>query len=92
LLHRPLARIRDSGIVEETHVLSDLGQIAERTATAIKAFRNLTWTYCHGDCHGFNSRIGLEKQCFLTSMTEGRDTSRMTWPFFCGRKSLSAGR
>lgn len=61
------------GIVEDAHVLSDLGQIAERTATAIKAFRKLAWTYCHGDCHGFNSRInGAGEPCFSTSMTEVR--------------------
>ncbi|WFU06299.1 phosphotransferase (plasmid) [Rhizobium sp. CB3171] len=57
LLHRPLARIRDSGIVEDAEVLSDLENIAARTAKAIETFSNLTWTYCHGDCHGFNSRI-----------------------------------
>lgn len=71
LLHRPLARIRDSGIVEETHVLSDLGQIAERTATAIKAFRNLTWTYCHGDCHGFNSRINKAGEAVFFDFDDG---------------------
>ena len=57
LLHRPLARIRESGIVEETSVLSELADIAKRTEAAIKQFSNLTWTYYHGDCHGFNSRI-----------------------------------
>ncbi|WP_117194078.1 phosphotransferase enzyme family protein [Rhizobium terrae] len=57
LLHRPLGRIRDSGIVEDAKVLSDLEEIASRTANAIEAFGSLTWTFCHGDCHGFNARI-----------------------------------
>ncbi|MCQ1574309.1 phosphotransferase [Neorhizobium galegae] len=57
LLHRPLTRIRDSGIVEDAKVLSELEDIASRTANVIEAFGNLTWTYCHGDCHGFNARI-----------------------------------
>lgn len=57
LLRRPLAQIRQSRIVEDIGVYNDLEKIAERTSTAIEAFGNLTWTYCHGDCHGFNSRI-----------------------------------
>lgn len=38
-------------------MLDELGQIAERTGAAIKLSANLSWTYCHGDCHGFNSKI-----------------------------------
>lgn len=50
-------RIRDSGIVEDAKIFSDVEDIASRTANAIDAFGNLTWTYCHGDGHGFNARI-----------------------------------
>lgn len=57
LLHRPLTRICDSGVVEDADVLRDLADIATRTGKAIEAFDTLTWTYCHGDCHGFNARI-----------------------------------
>ncbi len=57
LLHRPLARIFDSGIVEDAQVRRKFEEIAERTAAAIEAFDGLTWTHCHGDCHGFNARI-----------------------------------
>jgi Ser/Thr protein kinase RdoA (MazF antagonist) len=71
LMHRPLARIRDSGLVEETSVLSELGQIAERTATAVKKFDNLTWTYCHGDCHGFNSRINEAGEAVFFDFDDG---------------------
>jgi Ser/Thr protein kinase RdoA (MazF antagonist) len=57
LLHRPLARIRDSGIVDDAGASADLETIAVRTARAIEAFDHLPWTHCHGDCHGFNARI-----------------------------------
>jgi Ser/Thr protein kinase RdoA (MazF antagonist) len=57
LLRRPLARVLDSGIVEDAGVRDDLENIANRTGMAIEAFDNLGWTYCHGDCHGFNARI-----------------------------------
>ena len=57
VLHRPLARIRDSGVVSDAGIMADLEAIAARTARAIETFDDLTWTHCHGDCHGFNSRI-----------------------------------
>lgn len=57
LLYRPLARIRDSGVIEASHLLDELKEIAERTGTAIGTNLDLTWTYCNGDCHGFDSKI-----------------------------------
>jgi Ser/Thr protein kinase RdoA (MazF antagonist) len=57
LMWQPLAQIKNSGIIEDIDVYNDLEAIAGRTSAAIEAFGNLTWTYCHGDCHGFNSRI-----------------------------------
>lgn len=57
LLHRPLARKRDSGVVEDPALVGELEEIAERTCAAICNNLGLTWTYCHGDCHGFNSKI-----------------------------------
>lgn len=71
LLHRPLARIRESGVVEDAKVLADLKDIAERTALAIKRFSNLTWTYCHGDCHGFNSRINEGGEAVFFDFDDG---------------------
>ncbi|MBX5197593.1 phosphotransferase [Rhizobium sp. NZLR10] len=71
LLFRPLARIRDSGIVEDADVRSDLEQIAARTAKAIEAFGDLTWTYCHGDCHGFNSRINDAGEAVFFDFDDG---------------------
>jgi Ser/Thr protein kinase RdoA (MazF antagonist) len=56
LLRKPLARIRESGLIEDASRIADLEAVASRTAHAIEA-RDLTWTHCHGDCHGFNARI-----------------------------------
>lgn len=71
LLHRPLSRIRDSGVIEEARVLCDLEQLAERTTVAIKALSSLTWTYCHGDCHGFNSRINAAGEAVFFDFDDG---------------------
>ncbi len=57
LLRRPLARIHDSGVVDDAGARADLDAVAARTARAIEASDRLTWTHCHGDCHGFNARI-----------------------------------
>jgi Ser/Thr protein kinase RdoA (MazF antagonist) len=71
LLHRPLSRIRDSRVVEDTRVLCELDQLAERTTVAIKALSSLTWTYCHGDCHGFNSRINAAGEAVFFDFDDG---------------------
>jgi Ser/Thr protein kinase RdoA (MazF antagonist) len=57
LLRRPLGRVRDSGVVEGASATADLETIAARAAERIEKFDHLTWTHCHGDCHGFNARI-----------------------------------
>jgi Ser/Thr protein kinase RdoA (MazF antagonist) len=57
LLRRPLARIHDSGLIDNAGVKADLDAIAARTAGSIETSDGLTWTHCHGDCHGFNARI-----------------------------------
>jgi Ser/Thr protein kinase RdoA (MazF antagonist) len=56
LLRRPLARVRDSGLIENQSAISDLEAIASRTAKTIESV-DLTTTHCHGDCHGFNARM-----------------------------------
>ncbi|MBX4902397.1 phosphotransferase [Rhizobium bangladeshense] len=71
LLHRPLAQIRDSGVIEDADVLSDLESIAARTARAIEAYQNLTWIYCHGDCHGFNARINDAGEAVFFDFDDG---------------------
>ncbi|EJC79869.1 putative homoserine kinase type II (protein kinase fold) [Rhizobium leguminosarum bv. trifolii WSM2297] len=70
LLFRPLARIRDSGVVEDADVYGELETIAARTATAIEA-GNLTRTYCHGDCHGFNARINDAGEAVFFDFDDG---------------------
>jgi Ser/Thr protein kinase RdoA (MazF antagonist) len=55
-MYRPLARMRDAGIVDGA-VSADLEIIAARTAEAIGSFDYLAWTHCHGDCHGSNACI-----------------------------------
>jgi Ser/Thr protein kinase RdoA (MazF antagonist) len=57
LLRRPLARVFDSGVLDDAGASDDLKIMSARTAEAIEGFGNLTWTHCHGDCHGFNARI-----------------------------------
>jgi Ser/Thr protein kinase RdoA (MazF antagonist) len=56
LLRKPLGWMRDSGVVEGASATADLENIAARVAERIEKF-DLTWTHCHGDCHGFNARI-----------------------------------
>ncbi|MCP3466231.1 phosphotransferase enzyme family protein [Bradyrhizobium sp. CCGUVB23] len=58
LLRRPLARIRKSGLLEDASAeAADLEAIATRTTERIEAHNELTWTHCHGDCHGSNAFI-----------------------------------
>jgi Ser/Thr protein kinase RdoA (MazF antagonist) len=57
LLHRPLARVLEYRSVVNAGASKDLEDLAARTAERIATFPNLTWTHCHGDCHGFNARI-----------------------------------
>ena len=56
LLRKPLARIRESGTFESDAASADLEATASRVAKAIESL-DLTWTHCHGDCHGFNARM-----------------------------------
>jgi Ser/Thr protein kinase RdoA (MazF antagonist) len=57
LLHRPLARVQEFRSAVNADASADLENIAARTAERIESFTDLTWTHCHGDCHGFNARI-----------------------------------
>jgi Ser/Thr protein kinase RdoA (MazF antagonist) len=59
LLHRPLSSIL---------VLVDLGDsvrtglvdLTARLSTALAEWDGLSWTRCHGDCHGYNANIALQ--------------------------------
>jgi Ser/Thr protein kinase RdoA (MazF antagonist) len=57
LLRRPLVRVQEFRSVINADADADLENIAARTAERIETFDGLTWTHCHGDCHGFNARI-----------------------------------
>jgi len=57
LLRRPLARVQEFRSMVDAGASNDLENIAARTAARIESFDGLTWTHCHGDCHGFNARI-----------------------------------
>lgn len=71
LLRRPLARVLDSGVVDSARVRNELEIIAVRTGEAIAAFDNLTWTHCHGDCHGFNARITAQGEAAFFDFDDG---------------------
>jgi Ser/Thr protein kinase RdoA (MazF antagonist) len=57
LLRRPLARVEQLYHEIGTDDGGILKDIAARAAARIEAMADLTWTHCHGDCHGFNARI-----------------------------------
>lgn len=56
LLHRPLAAMLELDALagQAREVLAGL---ASRLAAGITARDGLSWTRCHGDCHGLNARI-----------------------------------
>jgi Ser/Thr protein kinase RdoA (MazF antagonist) len=70
LLWRPLARIRESGVVGNA-AAGELEALAGRTAMAIESFEGLTWTHCHGDCHGFNARINEAGEAAFFDFDDG---------------------
>ncbi len=71
LLRRPLQRIFESGIVEDAGVQDELQSIAARTADRIESHHDLTWTHCHGDCHGFNARIDSSGKAAFFDFDDG---------------------
>ncbi|MGJ4904970.1 phosphotransferase enzyme family protein [Bradyrhizobium sp. HKCCYLS2058] len=58
LLHRPLARVENLCRTIGSDDGGFLQEVCARTAAGIEAMQGLAWTHCHGDCHGFNARIG----------------------------------
>ncbi|MGJ4953733.1 phosphotransferase enzyme family protein [Bradyrhizobium sp. HKCCYLS20291] len=57
LLRRPLQRVQDLCRLLGVGDGAIYQEIAARTAARIEASDGLTWTHCHGDCHGRNGRI-----------------------------------
>lgn len=56
LLHRPLSALLGLRSLD-TAAKAGFTGLASRLSSAVAARGDLTWTRCHGDCHGFNARI-----------------------------------
>ncbi|CAL80123.1 putative Phosphotransferase enzyme family [Bradyrhizobium sp. ORS 278] len=71
LLHRPLTRAQQLCRLIDVDDGGFLQQVAQRTAARIAAVDGLTWTHCHGDCHGFNARIGADGTAVFFDFDDG---------------------
>jgi Ser/Thr protein kinase RdoA (MazF antagonist) len=71
LLRRPLARVQEFCRVIDAGDGDILQDIATRTAARIEAMNGLTWTHCHGDCHGFNARISEGGEAVFFDFDDG---------------------
>jgi Ser/Thr protein kinase RdoA (MazF antagonist) len=59
LLHRPLSSILAlEGLSDSTR--TGLLDLTGRLSTALAERDGLSWTRCHGDCHGYNANIALQ--------------------------------
>jgi Ser/Thr protein kinase RdoA (MazF antagonist) len=56
LLRRPLSALLGLKSLDAS-TKEAFKELASRLSSAVAARGNLTWTRCHGDCHGFNARI-----------------------------------
>ena len=70
LLHRPVAAVLSvkSLAVEPRDCLAAL---ASRLSASIAAIDGLTWTRCHGDCHGGNARIAEDGRATFFDFDDG---------------------
>ena len=59
LLHRPLSWILALEGLSET-VRTGLVDLTERLSAGLARRDGLSWTRCHGDCHGYNANIALQ--------------------------------
>jgi Ser/Thr protein kinase RdoA (MazF antagonist) len=59
LLHRPLSFILAIEDLTDS-VRSGLADLAGRLSGAVAERDGLSWTRCHGDCHGYNANIALQ--------------------------------
>jgi Ser/Thr protein kinase RdoA (MazF antagonist) len=59
LLHRPVAAMIElKDMKEESRRY--FAELASRLDASVSALPDLSWTRCHGDCHGFNAHIVTE--------------------------------
>jgi Ser/Thr protein kinase RdoA (MazF antagonist) len=56
LLHRPLSALLGLRSLDAA-AREGFADLAARLSAAVAGRDDLTWTRCHGDCHGFNGRI-----------------------------------
>jgi len=59
LLHRPLSAILTLEDLSDS-VRTGLVDLTRRLSSALAERDGLSWTRCHGDCHGYNAQIALE--------------------------------
>ena len=59
LLHRPLSFILAIEGLSDS-VSTGLVDLAGRLSRALTERDELSWTYCHGDCHGYNAHIAQQ--------------------------------
>jgi Ser/Thr protein kinase RdoA (MazF antagonist) len=59
LLHRPLSSVLAIEDLSDS-VTTGLTDLTERLSTALAEWDGLSWTRCHGDCHGYNANIALQ--------------------------------
>lgn len=71
LLRRPMARFQEFQSAIGAEVNAGLESIVARTVERIETSKNLTWTHCHGDCHGFNARIGEDGRAAFFDFDDG---------------------
>jgi Ser/Thr protein kinase RdoA (MazF antagonist) len=59
LLHRPLSFILAIEGLSDS-VSTGLVDLTARLSAALAERDELSWTHCHGDCHGYNAHIALQ--------------------------------
>ena len=59
LLHRPLSSILAIEDLSDS-VRTGLADVTRRLAGTLAEWDGLSWTHCHGDCHGYNAHIALQ--------------------------------
>jgi Ser/Thr protein kinase RdoA (MazF antagonist) len=60
LLHRPLSFILAIENLSDS-VATGLVDLTGRLSSAVAEREGLSWTHCHGDCHGYNAHIAQQE-------------------------------
>ena len=59
LLHRPLSHISALDDLSDS-ARTGLADLTARLSGTLAEYDGLSWTHCHGDCHGYNAHIALQ--------------------------------